>query len=40
MEKMYNILYGELCEKLIKIELCLRGLDLKIKSIIESSLRK
>ena len=37
---MYNILYGELCEELVKTELYLRGLDLKIKSIIESSLRK
>ena len=36
MEKKYNIFYGRLCEELIKIELNLRGLDTKIKSMKES----
>ena len=40
MEKKYNIFYGRLCEVLIKIELNLRGLDTKIKSMQESYLRK
>lgn len=40
MEKEYNIFYGKLCEELIKTELNLRGLDTKIKSMKESSLRK
>ena len=39
MEKMYNILYGELCDELIKTEVKLRGLELKIKSMKKSLLR-
>ena len=34
--KEYNIFYGKLWEELIKIELQLRGLDFKIKSMILS----
>jgi hypothetical protein len=40
LEKNYNILYGRLCESLIKIELQLKGLDSKIQTMKDSQIRK
>ena len=39
-EKEYCLFYGELCERIIRLELSLRGLQAKIKTIKESNFRK
>lgn len=40
VEKEYCIFYGELCEKMIKLELSLRQQDLKISFMKNSAFRK
>jgi hypothetical protein len=39
-EKGYCIFYGELCEKMMKLELDLMGLDVKVGNMSSSAFRK
>lgn len=39
-EREYCLFYGDLCEKIIRLELNLRGLQARIKTIKESNFRK